>query len=41
MTEARRDGCNCRTTGCPLFYRSGIWLVTFVSLILCKAIIVM
>jgi hypothetical protein len=24
MTEARRDGCNCRTTGCPLFYRSGM-----------------
>jgi len=24
MTEARRDSCNCRTTGCPLFYRFGM-----------------
>jgi hypothetical protein len=24
MTEARRDSCNCRTTGCPLYYRFGI-----------------
>jgi hypothetical protein len=39
MTEARRDGCNCRTMGCPLFLGL-VWLVTFVSLVLCKAIIV-
>jgi hypothetical protein len=24
MTEARRDSCNCRTMGCPLFYRFGM-----------------
>jgi hypothetical protein len=24
MTEACHDGCSCRTTGCPLFYRSGM-----------------
>jgi len=24
MTEARRDNCNCRTMGCPLFCRSSM-----------------
>jgi hypothetical protein len=24
MTEAHRDGCNCRTMGNPLFYRFGM-----------------
>jgi hypothetical protein len=24
MTEARRDDCNCQTTGCPLIYRFGM-----------------
>jgi hypothetical protein len=36
MTEARRNGRNWWTTGCPLVYRFGLWLVAFVSLILVK-----
>jgi hypothetical protein len=36
MTEARRNGRSWWTTGCPLVYRVGLWLVTIVSLILVK-----
>jgi hypothetical protein len=36
MTEARRNGRNGWTTGCPLVYRFILWLVTFVSLVLVK-----
>jgi hypothetical protein len=36
MTKARRNGRNWWTMGCPLVYRFGLWLVTFVSLILVK-----
>jgi hypothetical protein len=36
MTEARCNSRNWGTTGCPLVYRLGLWLVTFVSLILVK-----
>jgi len=36
MTEARRNGRNGWTTGCPPAYRFSLWLVTFVSLVLVK-----
>jgi hypothetical protein len=36
MIEARRNGRNGWTTGCPLVYRFSLWLVTFVSLVLIK-----
>jgi hypothetical protein len=36
MIEARRNSHNWWTTGYPLVYRFGLWLVTLVSLILVK-----
>lgn len=40
MTEARRDGCIVGPRVVHYFIGL-VWLVTFVSLILCKALIVM
>jgi hypothetical protein len=45
MTEARCDGCNCRTTGVHCFIGLDLWLVSPVTLILsshyCNVIIVL
>jgi hypothetical protein len=34
MTEACRDGCNCRTTGVHCFIGLDLWLVSLVILVL-------
>jgi len=34
MTEACRDGCNCRTTGVHCFIGLDLWLVSPVTLVL-------
>jgi hypothetical protein len=45
MTEAHRDGCNCRTTGVHYFIGLDLWLVSPVTLVLsshyCYVIIVL